>query len=598
MNLIKKDMQEIKRIFLRYKIHFFLILCLILVISWITYHSDLFNVAKIAASVTKGDFSMTQKSGSGEVIYSSFFPPMFHFVDALFYYPFVKLGIYRFDLNHVPVNQLLSVGFLLKLRYLVVFILSVVVMLGVSRLYEKDERKRNKIFLLWLLCPVLIFLPFSWGNNDIYPTFLLLLFLFLSFKRKYFWAMVFLGLSAATKNFSLFLILPAALVLANKNPKKVFLYGLVASLVYLVPFLLYFKTSHTFVTGGDEGLFILQKKILDGPLFFPLAYFVTLLFLLIKEKVNDLNKNELLIKYCFLTLSLFYLASFFIPHWFLWIMPFFALSAYKNRKLFYLYILINCTFFVNIYAWSRNIDMNLFSVAFPIINKVMTLGEFVLKFLPNFKIFDIINSLFFAAFIFYIYLLFFDKNKNLPKESLSEKEINIFSVFPLILYLAISLTFVLGMVMLRNRDWYDLGLTSRREVIGPIYASGQFYQTFRSPKNRLIGINLFLSTYAKKIETPYKLILYDESCKFEILESEIKVDKIDDNAYREVLFNEIKDSKDKGYCFTVEPSIKQVDTPITLHYSKFNSYRFGELVINKQKLKNEDAVFQLVYPLR
>jgi len=590
-------MQEIKRIFIKYKIHFFLVICFILAISWLTSHTDLFNIAKITSKIVKGDFSMTEKLG-GKVIYASFFPPMLHFVDAIFYYPFAKLGIYRFDLNNVPVNQLLSVGFLLKLRYLIIYILGVVVMLQVSKLYEKDVKQRNKIFLFWLLCPVLIFLPFSWGNNDIYPMFLLLLFLLFSFKKKYFWAMLFLGLSAATKNFSLFLILPASLILANKNPKKVFLYGLVAFLVYLGPLLLYFKTSHTFVTGGGEGLFILQKKILDGPLFFPLAYFATLLFLLIKEEVDNLNKNELLIKYCFLTFSFFYLTSFFIPHWFLWIMPFFALTAYKNRKLFYLYILINSAFFVGIYTWSRNIDMNLFSVAFPIINKVMTLGEFVSKFFPNFKFFDIVYTLFFAAFICYLYLLFFDKNKNLLKKSLSEKEINIFSIFPLILFFTISFIFVLGMIMIRNRDWYDLGLSSRREVIGPIYGPGQIYQTFKSPKNKLIGINIFLSTYAKRIETPYKLVLYDETCNNKILETSIKVDKIDDNAYREVLFNEISDSRNKGYCFTIEPAVKQVDTPITLHYSKYNSYSSGELIVNKKKIENEDMVFQLIYPLR
>jgi hypothetical protein len=245
--------------------------------------------------------------------------------------------------------------------------------------------------------------------------------------------------------------------------------------------------------------------------------------------------------------------------------------------------------------------MNLFSMVFPVINKIMTLNEFVMKYLPNFKVFEIVFSLFFAAFVCYLYLLFFDKSKVLPKEELSEKEINIFSLSPLIVFLGISFVFVFGMVTIRNiknRDWYDLGLSSRNEVIGPINNSGQFYQTFKSPKNNLKGINLFLSTYTKKIITPYKLVLYDETCNNEILESNIEVNKLDDNAYHEVIFSEIKDSKDKEYCFTVEPSVKQVDTPITLNYSKYDSYSFGELTIDGKKLKNEDAVFQLIYPIK
>jgi hypothetical protein len=151
---------------------------------------------------------------------------------------------------------------------------------------------------------------------------------------------------------------------------------------------------------------------------------------------------------------------------------------------------------------------------------------------------------------------------------------------------------------IKNKNWYDLGLSPRGEVIGVINNPGQFYQTFKSLNNNLKGVNLFLSTYTKEIMTPYKLLLYDETCKNKILESEIDVAKIDDNAYHEVLFNVIKDSKDKNYCFTIEPTIEQVDTPITLSYSKYNSYDFGELFLNNKKMKNEDVVFQLIYPIK
>ncbi|HPT65923.1 MAG TPA: glycosyltransferase 87 family protein [Candidatus Woesebacteria bacterium] len=591
-------MKEIKRIILKYKIHIFFVFFLILIISRTTYHSDLFNIAGPTSRIIGGDFSMSKESisGGGKEVYTSFFPPIFYFIDSIVYYPFVKLGIYKFDLNNlIPVDQLLSVGFLLKLRYLVLYVLSLFLIIWISKIYEKEEKNRNKIFLLWLLCPILIFVPFSWGNNDIYPIFLLLLFLLFSFKKKYLLAMVFLGLSAATKNFSLFLILPVSLILANKNIKNVFIYTSIAILVYLVPLLCYLNMSYKFLTAGGEGLYILERHFLDGPLFFPLIYFLTTLYLIIKQKITDSNKNEILVKYCFLILSLFYLTSAFIPHWFLWIMPFFVLTAYKNKKLFYLYILINTAFFIYIYAWSRNIDMNLFALVFPVINKVMTLSEFLSKFFPNFKVFELVFTLFFASFGCYLYLLFFNKNKILPEETLSEKEINMFSLFPLVLFLIICFAFVFGLTKIHIRNWYDLGLSPRGKVIDAIYNSGQFYQTFKSPKDELMGINLFLSTYEKKIITPYKLILYNSDCKTKILESEIKVDKINDNAYREVLFNQIKDSKDKEYCFTVEPLVKQVDTPITLNYSNNNSYDSGELIISGKKTKNEDIVFQLIY---
>ena len=172
-------MKEIKRIFWKYKIQIFLVLCFILGVSWFTFHTDIFSVAKTTSRVANGDFSMTyKKPDTGEIAYSSFFPPLCHFIDALFYYPFLKLGVYNFDFNNIPREQLLSVGFLLKLRYLIAFVLSILVIIGVSKNYEKDEKQRNKIFLLWLLCPSLLYLVSSWGNIDIYPVFLLLLFLF------------------------------------------------------------------------------------------------------------------------------------------------------------------------------------------------------------------------------------------------------------------------------------------------------------------------------------------------------------------------------------------------------------------------------------
>ena len=151
------------------------------------------------------------------------------------------------------------------------------------------------------------------------------------------------------------------------------------------------------------------------------------------------------------------------------------------------------------------------------------------------------------------------------------------------------------MVFVRNRDWYDLGLSSRREVVGPIYKAGSFYQTFRSPKNDLLGINLYLSTYGKNVVSSYKLILLDGDCKNKVLETNITND-VDDNSYREVIFEKIKDSANKNYCFTLEP-VGAIESPITLHYSKSDSYDLGVLILGEKVIEKEDVVFQLVYPL-
>ncbi len=588
------------KIFKKYWFWIIFVIGIVLIISKFTYHSDLVNVAVNSARIANGDLSLKVETAERGLTYSSFFPPVFHLIDGLLYFPFQKLGIYKFDLmNEITTDQLVLVSFLLKLRYLVLFILALFLVGGLVKSHIKDFKDINKIFLLWLLCPVLIFVPFAWGNNDIYPMFFSLLFLLFAFKKKNIWAMIFLGLSMAMKNYAVFLVLPAAVILANKNVKKTIIYCLVSAVVYLIPYMIFYEVAHTFVTGGGEGLFILQRNILNGPLLFPLFYFLIVFFLFFKQDVNDDNKNEVLTKYCFLILSLFYLASFFIPHWFLWIMPFFVLTVYKDRRLFYLYCLILFCFFISLFSWSRNIDMNLFSVSFPMINKIIPLGDFISTYFPDFKFFSIIYSLFFAAFLAYIYILFFEKKKN----DLIEKEIKYFSLLPLFIYLLICFVYVVGMNYLRNRkdvDWYDLGLISRNELVGKIDDSNIYYQTFKSPKNNLKGINVFFATYGngKKVATPYSLKLYEADCKTKILETPISVEKITDYEYREVLFNELKDSEGKEYCFTVEPSVEEVETPLSLVYSKSNSYSDGNLLIDGVLEKDDDAVFQLIYPVK
>ena len=52
-------------------------------------------------------------------------------------------------------------------------------------------------FFFEIICPLLIFIPFSWGNIDIYPVFIIVVLLFSL--RKIYLGNVVLGLSAATK---------------------------------------------------------------------------------------------------------------------------------------------------------------------------------------------------------------------------------------------------------------------------------------------------------------------------------------------------------------------------------------------------------------
>lgn len=583
--------------------YLFLIIGFILIIglSFTTKHSDLIGISSVVDRAYVGhNLDFYKNIFGGDKAVSS---PIAYLTD-LFFYSLLKIThiinfhIYNFTNDNYFDLNLFQIG-ILKIKYLLSFIICLFVFGKISKNY--DKKKWLDIVSLFILSPVLIFFPFSQGNNDIYPVMFMLISLLFGFKKRNYLSMFFLALSAATKNYAVFLFIPAALIMSERKIWPTIKYLIIAGLTLLLTYGLYYKDIYHFLSAGGEGLFIFNQTVsfLGNSIIFVLIYCFILLNLMFNETSINIKNNykDIFIKYYFLIISLFYVTSFFIPQWFVWIVPLFILIIYKNKKLFWIYILLNTTFFIHVFInWGNNLDFNLFNKILPFLSKVPSFFVLVSSLNINIDLNKLIYSAFISLFLFFIFLFIKSKNENFV-----EKKFFLFSLLPILVFFLINILYVFTFINYKNyknKDWYDLGLSSHGDVIGVIINSGQFYQTFKSPKNNLKGINLFLSTYSKKITTPYKLVLFDETCKNKILESEIEIAKIDDNKYREVIFSEVKDSKDKEYCFTIEPTLKQVDTPITLSYSKYDSYASGELILNGKNIKNEDVVFQLIYPLK
>lgn len=145
---------------------------------------------------------------------------------------------------------------------------------------------------------------------------------------------------------------------------------------------------------------------------------------------------------------------------------------------------------------------------------------------------------------------------------------------------------------------YSFGLELYQNThIGGITQTNQFTQTFIAPHNNLNGIDLFISTFVQNISTPYVFYLKDSTCtqivrKVDLIESTIK-----DNSYHSIQFEPIMNSEEQQYCFTLEPEITEIKTPLTVQLSQPDAYLEGKTIVLGEE-RNQDVVFKILYKKR
>lgn len=408
---------------------FFIGLIIVCLLSIISLHSDFMVLTFTASKVAAGDFYIGHNM-----------PPTIFLLDGLVFFIFKFFHIIPSSIVHIfhddgiacasssIVRTFHDIGMvcgsfskwqmlLLKTRYIALFILSFVVIKEAAKEFTKDLAQTKIIANVWITSPLLLLLPFAQGNNDIYPVFFSLLFLLCVFKRQYVVATIMLGLVAALKNYALFLIPPMAIILAEKDRIKTVKYGMISVLVYIIPLLFYLKNFKTVITGAGEGVMFLQT-VISGPIpyqLFTVAYCFILLFLIFSENEREIkeNKSGVVVLYGFLITSLFFTFSFYIPQWFLWLLPFFVFLVYKSRKLYYIYILITCVYFVDLLVqWSNNLDLNLFRPIMPVFLKDVDLSFGLHGAGFVYSIFAALN----LGFIYFLLKEYKGKIQYLPKQ--------------------------------------------------------------------------------------------------------------------------------------------------------------------------------------
>ena len=436
---------------------FWISLAFIIIISAFAYHYDFYWLTKFAERTASGDLNLYQTltiagHDSGKFI----MPPLIALVDAFLYFILKEIRVINPSFDWISGGQIPSLQLLLyKSRYILIFILSYPLAYNAAFLFTKQNKElARRIANLWIASPLLIYLPFAQGNNDIYPAVFTLVFLLFAFRKNYIMAMIFLGLTAALKNYALFLILPVALILSDKDLKKTILYCLTSSLVYFLPALVFFKGLTSFAWGNTENLSML-KTVIPSYNFnysiFTIGYFLILIFLYFSDNMNKLieEKDETLVTYCFLVLSLFFV-TFFFPQWFLWILPFFVFLIYKNTRLYWLYLMISFVYLLSLITnWPNNLDLNLWQNILPTLTPGM-------KYFPgvyNSTMMSLVPSLFVALFIGFVYFLLSDRGNKI-KEELKHNSVFL-SYMPTISNILLLIFFLLISIHLSNSKDYE-----------------------------------------------------------------------------------------------------------------------------------------------
>lgn len=245
--------------------------------------------------------------------------------------------------------------FLMKIPYLVFDIL---MLFGLYKFAVKDE-DRDRILKYWWLNPIVIFLPYMWGQFDIIPAAISVLAVWVMRKHPVRGALL-LGLAASFKNYPL-MFLPVVILSVAKDWKQgvqMFLGGILPFVLTTLPF-----AWHTFFR--DTVLFSWQsQKMLDfmfgiggdiGVYPFVIGYSLIAFwsFYVARAKHDAIGP---------IVMSLFwyYATTNFHQQWFLWLLPFLVIYAVRITTFRPMLLWITIIFFLRLVSLQGNVTTEIF----------------------------------------------------------------------------------------------------------------------------------------------------------------------------------------------------------------------------------------------
>jgi hypothetical protein len=311
------------------------------------------------------------------------FPPLFYIIDAGYLIVLKMLGVFNF-LSKWSIDNILlfadqsRVFFFMKALYIPFDLLGLI-----TFLLCLDAKHRRAGACSWMFNPAIIYVTYAWGQSDIIPVAFCMIALYFAKRgvgtgmlRHGVLSCLSLGLSASFKLFTMTL-LPVFLFFLPARSPKFKLYYLVAwisPLVLVVPFVSkpFLDSMHSY-----PNYLLSRSSVLNYPQF--TLYIVVGLYVAIIYCLYLLNVDwsfDRLLAFGLAVFSLLFGFSVWIPNWLLWVMPFLLLAVFRRPALYWVYVMINASYFVFSQAWGNAVWLGLFYPLSGLNRSFSSLGTF------------------------------------------------------------------------------------------------------------------------------------------------------------------------------------------------------------------------------
>jgi len=341
------------------------------------------------------------------------YPPITYFTLGLFrvivnplvdpkFVPFLMENVSR--ITDFPNYQFYL--FLFKFPYLLIDVAGAYLL---SSLF-KDENKQRMAFILWMFNPLAIYSSFMIGQLDLLPTFFTILALYLSKKKKFYWAVVSFGIGGSYKMFPLLFILPAAFYFKEKlgQRMKLIIIGFLPFVITVLPFLSSAAFRGMVFSSKSQKMLFMQFPITGAVSLYPFILGLTIIYLIAYYS----GKKYKLEYYLYSILLLIFSVTHYHPQWFLWITPFIILQVIRNS---FKYWEISAYFIFSWLVLTLLFEPSLsYGMFYPInenLKDVVGLGELLGKYTNINQLSSLIRSVFAGGALYLSYKLFFNKHE-------------------------------------------------------------------------------------------------------------------------------------------------------------------------------------------
>ena len=272
-----------------------------------------------------------------------------------------------------------------------------------------EERKKQLVFILWMLNPVTLYTTFMIGQLDLLPTFFTVLSLVLAKKGKFAWSMISLGVGGSYKIFPL-LFVPVAAFVFGKNFKEKVMYLLVGVAPFILVTLPYITSlayrEMVLFSPKNQKMLFMNLPVSGAEGIFTFVFILTLIYF-----YSYYTKKVINLGVYFLTiLLLIFSVTHYHPQWFLWVTPFlFWELSESNFKHGILVLTLFLAWLAITLFFETSLTIGLFSplnASLRDLRNLPGLSEVLSRYTDVFRLKSLIRSVFAAASLFYIYRLY------------------------------------------------------------------------------------------------------------------------------------------------------------------------------------------------